>query len=129
RHVEGVIVVLEDDGNAVQRRSPSFRLPLGVERARLVDRLRIERDDRVQGRSLAIERANAREAHLRQRFGRQRAGVEGGLDVGDRRRIELDRFRAYEPDRQDCQGGRDEGAGWVHADLLYYYFQNGDALS
>ena len=48
------IVVLEHDRDAVQRRARALGLALGVERARRLERLRIERDDGVQRRPLAV---------------------------------------------------------------------------
>jgi hypothetical protein len=109
RQIERVVVVLQHDGDAVERRARTFRLALGVERARGLERFRIQRNDRVQRRTLAIVGLNSSQTALHQLLGRQRARVEGGVDVGDGRRIELDRLR---DDRRQCgdeHGGQECG--------------------
>ena len=67
-----------------------LRLALGVERARGLERLGVQRHHRVQRRPLPIVGLDARQAQLHQLFRRQRAAVEGAVDVGDRQRVEVD---------------------------------------
>jgi hypothetical protein len=64
RHIGRIDIVFHHDRNAVQRRSRSFRLPLGIELARGLQRLRIDHDHRPQHRTLPIEGLNARQEHL-----------------------------------------------------------------
>ena len=54
RHLRGVVVVFQDDRNAVEG-PRAARRALAVERLRLVERLRVDRDDRVQRRTLMVE--------------------------------------------------------------------------
>ena len=46
----------------------------------------------VDGRTLTVVCLDPRQAHLHQLFGGQGAGLERCVDVGDGRRIEVDRF-------------------------------------
>ncbi len=91
RQVGGVVVVLEDNRDAVQRRARTLRFSLGIERARGLERLRIERQHRAQRRPLPVVRVDARQTELHQSFCRQRTGVERAVDVGDSERVEIDR--------------------------------------
>jgi hypothetical protein len=50
-----------------------------VERMRLCERVRIDRNDRVQRRALAVERIDALQVVLHQRLGRKLAGGHLGL--------------------------------------------------
>ena len=90
RHVERIEVVFEHDGNAVNRRARPFALALFVECARLIERLGVQCDDRVDRRSLLVEGLDALQVHPREFLGGEGAGIEGIVDVGDRRRIEID---------------------------------------
>ena len=55
---------------------------------------------------LRIEGGDARQAHLGQRFGSQRARVERGVDVGDGRRVEVDRLRQRGLEREQDDGSQ-----------------------
>ena len=90
--IGGIDVVLDDDRNAVQRRARALGLALGIHRARGLERLRIDGDHRVQRRTLAIVGIDARQEHLHQPLRGQRALGKRGVDVGDRRRIQIDRL-------------------------------------
>ena len=89
-HVRGIEVVLQDDRNTVERRARPLALALGVERARRLERLGIHADHGAKLRSTPVVRLDARQAHLHELFGSEGAGAEGGVDVGNGRRIELD---------------------------------------
>ena len=94
RHVGGVDVVLEHDRDAVQRRARALGLPLGVERAGRLERLRVERHHRVNRWALAVVRLDAGQEALHQLLRGQGAGGEGRVQVGDGRLIERRATRA-----------------------------------
>ena len=121
RQIERVVVVLEHDWNAVQRRPRALRLALGVERARGLERLGVERQHRAQRRPLAVVGVNPREAQLHKFLRRQRAGVERAVDVGDREGVEVHRSRGRCGRRRRAQRDRqqDEPQMSLHGAGLY----------
>jgi len=54
RHVDGVVVILQHDGDPMQRSAHFAALAFGIELPRLVERLFVESDDRVNGRALFV---------------------------------------------------------------------------
>ena len=66
-------------------------LELRVEPIGLVERARIDGDDRVERGSALVIRVDPIEVLLRQRAGGQGAPRERGVDVGDRRFNDLER--------------------------------------
>ena len=70
-------------------------------------RLLIEGDDRVQLGALAVVSFDAREIHLHELLGGERACVEGRVDLGDRGFIDVDlrgpRGAAKARDKRDDQ--------------------------
>ena len=61
RHVRGRVVVLDDNRDAVQRPARAARGALAVERVGLVERVRVERDHRVERRPGVVVGADARQ--------------------------------------------------------------------
>ena len=59
----------------------------------------------MQRGALAVVRGDAREAHLHQRFGGQRAGVERRVELGDCRRVDVDGLVRGERRQRDQNGG------------------------
>src|SRR3989304_1457295 len=54
-HILRVVIVLEDDGNPVERAPRATPPPVPIEGVRLLARSRIHVDERVQGRASAVE--------------------------------------------------------------------------
>jgi hypothetical protein len=77
--------------------------------ARDLERLWVERDDGVQHRAAAVVCLDPRQMHLHQLLGGQRAGIEGGVEVGNRRLVQIDRLgrwgdlRCHEQHRDEHQ--------------------------
>ena len=118
RHVRRMDVVLERDGNAVQRTENAPVRALAVERVGDGERARIHRDDRVQ---LVLVRRDAREI-LRDDLVRRRAMLlERGAHVGDAgfddgeslrgRGSRGDRRQSHR--REHSRGGRAD-VSWFH---------------
>ena len=83
RQVARVVVVLEHDGDAVQRRALALCFAFAVECACGFERLRVEHDHGMNGRTLTIIRGDAREIPFDELLRRERAGVEGRVELGD----------------------------------------------
>jgi hypothetical protein len=101
REIERIEVVLQHDGDAVQRRPPALGLPLGVQRARLLERLRVERDDRVQAGALFVVGLDPRQAQLHEPFARHRPGFHRRGELLDRRRVQFQRLRGHAGRRRE----------------------------
>ena len=80
RHVGGRVVVLEDERNTVERSTDAAGPPLVIERGRLIERRRIERDERVDGPLVGLD---AREIQLNQSPRGHRAVAQRPLQIGD----------------------------------------------
>ena len=85
RHAFDVALVLHDDRDAVQRTDEAGCLECGIEPVGFFQRGWIERNDRIDRRALLIVGGDAVEIGLHQRTGRERPGLIGSMDVGDRR--------------------------------------------
>jgi hypothetical protein len=81
-HVLGVVDILGNEHEPMQGRTQPFLLTLGIEGARLRQRLLVERDDRIELRSCAVIGLDARQVQLHQLLGSQLAFGERLLDVG-----------------------------------------------
>ena len=101
-----VDVVLHRDRDAVQRAAPAARPSLVVEGAREVECLRIDSTDGVQARALRVVSGDACEIQMREPRVGQRPTIDGLLDLGDRRRPQIDGalLRPRPSDRQPGDG-------------------------
>src|SRR5262249_9204363 len=103
-HLVGrVDVVLDQDGNPVQRAAGALLLALLVEVGGDGQGVRVHLDDTVDGRPLAIDLVNPGEVLLGEGAGREGPGLESGLEVGEGRLTEFERL--------DVRGGRRAGGG------------------
>jgi hypothetical protein len=85
-------IVLQQDGNAVQRAAHLARLALAVEIGGDLDGIGIQFDDGIQARSGPVDGGDAREVALHERLRRQLAGFHQRLllaHAGVQHRIEL----------------------------------------
>ena len=88
--IRRVEVVLQDHGDAVERGAPAGSFPLGVELAGSPPGLRVQRDHGVDRRPLIVVGGDPRETELDQPLGIERPGVHGVVDLGDRRRGQIE---------------------------------------
>src|SRR5581483_2626898 len=99
----GVVVVLDDERNAVERTARPPCAPLVVQRRGVLERVRVDRDHRVDRRPCMVERLDPREVRFGQPAGRGAAGRQ-------RRRRVLDRLLAdvepFGPGRLPGEAGR-----------------------
>jgi hypothetical protein len=91
-HLVGrVDVVLDENGDSVQRPADASGLSFIVELRRDRERIRIQLDDRVDCRPALIERVDAREVLLDERSRRIGTAAEAGAEVVDRQLVEGER--------------------------------------
>src|SRR5438309_131283 len=76
-----------------------------IERAGLLERPGVEKDHRMQRRPVAVERVDPCQTYPGQRLGRQRAGIEGRVDVGDSRRVDFYRSGSGGTEREERRDG------------------------
>ena len=67
----------------MERRTRAFGLSLGVQRARRFERARVDREDRVETRSLLVVGVDAIQIQLNEPFIRQCARGDCGLDIAN----------------------------------------------
>ena len=96
RKIGCVDVVLQDNGDAVQRGAWTVRSPLRVERAGLFPGAGIQGDDGVEFRSGLVIGLDASEVQPNQQLRSQRASVERPVQFLDARRRHIDRLRRGE---------------------------------
>ena len=85
RQVLSVVIVFEDDGDAVQRTAGTFRLALLIERGGFRSGSRVQPDQRVEDGALLIVGCDPVQVHADQRFGRDTSGCHSGLQLLNRR--------------------------------------------
>jgi hypothetical protein len=91
RHSSHVELVFHDEGDAVQRPREPRLLERGVQTIGFLQRLRVDRDDRIERRTLLVVRLDAIEIQLHQTPRRQRPAFVGGVDLLDRRLEQAER--------------------------------------
>jgi len=84
RHVGGRVIVLDHDGDAVERTADVTRAPLGVERGRRVERVGVQRDERVDARPVLVIGLDASEILLDELARRRPVRFHLILQVEDR---------------------------------------------
>src|SRR5690606_13364175 len=89
----GVDVVLQQHRNAVQLAKLAGPLELSVEGGGELERARVDRRDGVQARPAVLVRANPCEVPLDQLAAGQCSRAQGGMDLPDRRFLDLERLR------------------------------------
>ena len=81
--VEGVVVVLDDDRNAVQWTTNAPRGPLAIHRVGIGKRVRVDRDHRVDRWASMVERVDAGEIRLHQPMRADNSGAHRGRELGN----------------------------------------------
>ena len=104
-----VDVVLERDGDAVQRAADLAGLAFGIELVGDLEGLGVGLDDCPQLRSLAVQGLDSRQVQLGDGSRGARPGTHCCLQVVNRRLVELERLVARHGRRG--RGGRDRGPG------------------
>ena len=89
RHVNSVVVILQDDGDAMQLSAHFAALAFRIELPRLVERLFVESDDRVDGRALFVVGLDPLEVRAHQLLGGQRSAGKRRIQVGDCRGLDV----------------------------------------
>ena len=125
RHSGRVDLVLHQDGNAVQRPNRTRSLIGRIEPIGVLQCMVIERDDRIDGRTLLVVSSDAIEIGLDQPA-RRESGFERSMDILDRRLHGLKRIVAplgmagrSARCRQCEQHPRDDETGTVHLSTLH----------
>jgi hypothetical protein len=88
-----VVVVLDDDRDAVQQTSQCSRLPFGIPRGGLIKRFAVEDADRVQSRSTLVVRLNAGQIRCHQFLRGDGSSRERRLELRNGRLHEFKRLR------------------------------------
>jgi hypothetical protein len=91
RQVERVEVVLQHDGDAVQRPARAGAGALRVQRGRLPSRPRVKRDDAVERGAVVLVRGDARQVRIHQLHRGDAAGGQRRLQLGHADLVHLER--------------------------------------
>ena len=126
RHLDRLVVVLDEDRNAVQRSARAPRRALGVERVGRLARARIDGDDRVQRRPLLVVGVDARQIEVDELPRRHLSRLHRALQLLDRLLRHVERPRpgsggmpAPGRDTADVPAGpSDQRDGAIAADSL-----------
>ena len=84
RHLDGLVVVLDQHGDAVERPARAARLALGIERVSGLAGARVEHRDRIERRTALIVGVDPRQVEIDQLPRRHIAGLLRPLQLFDR---------------------------------------------